>query len=53
VSQAQIEGELGRCSGSPDSRLQHLKDTLKCGTNCGSCVPELQKMIRSPQAVMA
>ncbi len=50
VSQAQIEGELGRCSGSADVRLQHLKDSLKCGTNCGSCVPELQKMIRSPQA---
>jgi assimilatory nitrate reductase catalytic subunit len=50
VSLTQIENELPKCSGSPDARLQQLKDTLKCGTNCGSCVPELQKIIRSTNA---
>jgi assimilatory nitrate reductase catalytic subunit len=47
VSLTQIENELPKCSGSPEARLQQLKDTLKCGTNCGSCVPEIQKIIRS------
>ncbi|RQP24736.1 nitrate reductase [Piscinibacter terrae] len=50
VSLTQIENELPRCSGSPDARLQQLKDTLKCGTNCGSCVPEIQRVIRSTNA---
>lgn len=25
--------------------LQHLKQRLRCGTNCGSCVPEIKQMI--------
>ena len=28
-----------------DDALACLQDKLKCGTNCGSCVPELKKMI--------
>ena len=29
-----------------DSQLAALKDQLKCGTNCGSCIPELRRLIR-------
>ncbi len=29
------------------ARLASLQGTLKCGTNCGSCVPELKRMVRS------
>ncbi|MBW8829305.1 MAG: molybdopterin-dependent oxidoreductase [Burkholderiales bacterium] len=47
VSQTAIEGALAMCSGSPDAQLQQLKDKLQCGTNCGSCVPELQRLVRS------
>ena len=28
-------------------RLASLQSALKCGTNCGSCVPELKRMVRS------
>ena len=28
-------------------RLLLLQDKLKCGTNCGSCVPEIKRIIRS------
>ncbi len=31
--------------GTPEAMLATLQDKLKCGTNCGSCVPELKKMI--------
>lgn len=30
---------------APDALLAALQQNLKCGTNCGSCVPELKKMI--------
>jgi assimilatory nitrate reductase catalytic subunit len=49
VSETQIDTTLAACSGSPDAKLQRLQDTLKCGTNCGSCVPELKRMIRLQQ----
>lgn len=32
---------------SDDERLQALQDKLKCGTNCGSCVPEIKRLIRT------
>ena len=28
-------------------RLASLQSALNCGTNCGSCVPELKRMVRS------
>ena len=31
-------------------RLASLQSALKCGTNCGSCVPELKRMVRSVRA---
>jgi assimilatory nitrate reductase catalytic subunit len=47
VTEVAITAHLSQCVGSPEQRLDSLKRTLKCGTNCGSCVPELQRMIRS------
>ena len=32
---------------SEDERLLVLQDKLKCGTNCGSCVPEIKRLIRT------
>jgi assimilatory nitrate reductase catalytic subunit len=32
-------------NASPESALSAVQERLKCGTNCGSCVPELKKMI--------
>jgi assimilatory nitrate reductase catalytic subunit len=42
-----IEDTLTSCSGNPAERLAQLQGALQCGTNCGSCVPELQRMVRS------
>ena len=46
VSDAQILNFLPRCNGAADQRLAQLQGELKCGTNCGSCVPALRKLIR-------
>ncbi|MDE2606528.1 MAG: molybdopterin-dependent oxidoreductase [Burkholderiales bacterium] len=47
VEEAAIEGHLAGCAGSPEERLASLQGRLRCGTNCGSCVPELKRMVRS------
>ena len=49
VGEAAIDAALARSSGTPDARLAQLQDTLKCGTNCGSCVPELKRLVRLRQ----
>jgi assimilatory nitrate reductase catalytic subunit len=46
VTDLAIQAELGRRSGTADERLAALQGTLKCGTNCGSCIPELKRMVR-------
>jgi assimilatory nitrate reductase catalytic subunit len=33
--------------GLDDQQLEGLKNNLKCGTQCGSCVPQLKRMIRA------
>jgi assimilatory nitrate reductase catalytic subunit len=51
VSESQIEAVLDRAEGSPEQRLQRLQDQLRCGSNCGSCIPELKRIVRlHPQA---
>lgn len=46
VGETEIAATLARAGGSPDARLQQLQQALKCGTNCGSCVPELKRLVR-------
>ena len=46
VSASAIQAQLARCSGSPSERLAALQQSLRCGSNCGSCVPELQRLVR-------
>jgi assimilatory nitrate reductase catalytic subunit len=36
-----------------DQRLMALQGALKCGTNCGSCVPELKRLVRSAKPAPA
>ena len=49
-----IERHVANCTGSPQERLASVQASLRCGTNCGSCVPELQRIVRTvaplPQA---
>ena len=43
VSEADIAGRLSAHAGGSDSAIEALKRDLKCGTNCGSCLPELRR----------
>ena len=45
VTEPRIVEVLARCDGPPAERLLQLQTELKCGTNCGSCVPELKRMV--------
>jgi assimilatory nitrate reductase catalytic subunit len=48
VSEAAITQVLAACSGAADAQLAHLQATLKCGTNCGSCLPALRRIVARP-----
>ncbi|WP_028312597.1 nitrate reductase [Derxia gummosa] len=51
VTQRSIEDFVAaRCDEPADAVLHELKGGLRCGTQCGSCVPELKRLIdaRSP-----
>jgi assimilatory nitrate reductase catalytic subunit len=50
VSESEISDTLSGMTGNADVCLAGLQEKLKCGTNCGSCVPELKKIIFSQQA---
>jgi assimilatory nitrate reductase catalytic subunit len=47
VSEPEIVATLQVCTGNDDARLAQLQGQLKCGTNCGSCIPELRRMIKA------
>ena len=47
VTDAAITAQLAHCHGTDDDRLAQLQGQLRCGTNCGSCVPELKRMVRA------
>ena len=58
VTDAAIEGHLKNAPGNDAERLAALQIALKCGTNCGSCVPELKRLVRlttlaAPRSVIA
>jgi assimilatory nitrate reductase catalytic subunit len=53
VTDAAITEQLAKSFGSDERRLTELQTSLKCGTNCGSCVPELKRMIRDNPSVTA
>jgi len=46
VKDVAIQAHLKTCQGDEIERLASLQGALKCGTQCGSCVPELRRMIR-------
>jgi assimilatory nitrate reductase catalytic subunit len=46
VTDVAIDAHLGRCTGTAKERLASLQTSLQCGTNCGSCLPELQRRVR-------
>jgi len=60
VTDLAIAEHLVQCTGpaaapdarTPDGALASLQATLHCGTQCGSCVPQLQRLVRTALPVM-
>jgi assimilatory nitrate reductase catalytic subunit len=46
VGEPQIEATLAALRGDADQRLAAVQKQLRCGTNCGSCLPELRRLVR-------
>jgi assimilatory nitrate reductase catalytic subunit len=46
VTEDAIRHRLQYCEGSEPARLAALQERLQCGTNCGSCLPELKRLVR-------
>ena len=46
VDEAAIGEALARIDGAPEQRLLELKNTLGCGTRCGSCIPQLKQLVQ-------
>ncbi len=47
VAEPEIVAELAGCIGDEGERLGRLQSRLRCGTNCGSCIPELKRLVRA------
>ena len=47
VTDKAIAAALAQCHGTDAARLVQLQGALRCGTQCGSCVPELKRMVRA------
>ena len=45
VSETAIVDTLRRCEGNAEARLASLQQRLKCGTQCGSCLPALRAQV--------
>jgi assimilatory nitrate reductase catalytic subunit len=45
IAESAINACLQGQGGEPAAMLAALQEQLKCGTNCGSCVPELRQMV--------
>ena len=43
--------ETARADASEGVRFSALQAALSCGTNCGSCLPELKRMVRAATAL--
>ena len=44
VAEAEVRFALTALPDRPDDALAQLQRTLKCGTNCGSCLPDLRRL---------
>jgi assimilatory nitrate reductase catalytic subunit len=51
VTEPEITTQLRDCQGNEADRLAQLQAALHCGTNCGSCMPQLKKLVRIQPAL--
>ncbi|WP_337878076.1 molybdopterin-dependent oxidoreductase [Caldimonas sp.] len=47
VTESDIVATLAHCQGSAEERLVRLQAERRCGTQCGSCMPELRRLVRA------
>ncbi len=47
ITEDAIGERLRTSAGAESERLAALQGALKCGTQCGSCLPELKRMVRA------
>src|SRR5690606_37996320 len=52
VNEDDINAQLPTCGGTDNERLTTLQGRLRCGTNCGSCIPELRRLVRATPQVL-
>jgi len=50
VGQSEIETTLGSLEGDESSLLIGLQTRLACGTQCGSCMPEVRRLVKARAA---
>jgi assimilatory nitrate reductase catalytic subunit len=53
VGEDQIVASLMHISGNDKECLTTLQTTLSCGSSCGSCVPEIRRLIRERKSIAA
>lgn len=46
VTEPEIEAALADGAGAEAERLARVQAATRCGTNCGSCLPELKRLLR-------
>ncbi len=51
VGESAIVDCLRRTGGDGGQRLAHLQAQLRCGTQCGSCLPELKRLVQTTPMV--
>ncbi len=51
VSEERIVAALGQIAGNPAERLQMLQQQLRCGTDCGSCLPAVRTLVQRRPAL--
>lgn len=45
ITEHVIVSALGEIAGEPGERFRQLQADFKCGSNCGSCLPELRQLV--------
>jgi len=53
VDEPRIRAALAHSAGRPADRLAALQGALRCGTQCGSCLPELRRLVAAVPAAEA
>jgi assimilatory nitrate reductase catalytic subunit len=51
VTVPEINAFLQSCTDRDEQKFSALQANLKCGTSCGSCLPQVKRMVRSAQSV--